>query len=301
MKQLATPATIFRSTKTLLLVIVVFNAIVNITYAATTDTPAYAPLTCDTVTQLLEHTLNSKFIPMEFTDNNGYTITLTNLNSFKMDWQSGTFTADIAFKTESTAKKLFQITPVGEATIVGVGLIAPQDQKVGIRIIKIKSLKLKGKLRLIQPIINNMLNNKLVGRESWGADAPATNTILNETNWVELLKVVIASNLPLTAENKSTAISLSHLNNLTQLNHPGQFEMELVIQGKYKGIVKIGLEGTINLAVEVQVIPEQLCGLIRIKEVKAIDIKNIPDALNGIIKHLANEKFGDKEWYFDWK
>lgn len=301
MKQLATRTKIFRSTKTLLLVIAVFIAIVNITYAATTDTSTYVPLTCDTVTQLLEYTLSSKFIPMEFTDDKGYTVTLTKLNSFKMDWQSGTFTADIAFKTESTAKNRLQITPIGEATIVGVGLIAPQDQKVGVRIVKIKSLKLKGKLRLIQPIISSMLNNKLAGRESWSNNAPATSAIINETNWIELLKVVIANNLPLTAENKSTSISLSHLNNLTQLNTPGQFEMELVIQGRYKGIVKVGLKGTINLAVEVRVILEELCGLIQIKEVESIDIENIPDALNGIIKHLANEKFGDKEWYFDWK
>lgn len=263
--------------------------------------PVSVPLTRDNMALLLERTVQSKLIPVTMKDDSGFSITLTGLKSFTMNWDTNEFKADLTFQAEYVSKWLpIHIRQDGETVVSGCGLFSAEEQKLGVKLVRIDDMQFHGLLQIAHEPIRKLLNKKLSGKELWQGGAPAQSATLTGDNWTEMLRIGIAEELPHAGVSGKISYTLTKLNSLTALDGPGRFAAEFVLDGRHQGLVSLGFEGVAAVSASVWVVPDELRGKVRIEEVQRLDLKRVPAFIDAIIRRSLSDKLNTEEFEFSW-
>jgi hypothetical protein len=260
--------------------------------------PHYVPFDRESAVALIRKTVETKMVPYEIKEN-GFTLTITKIRYFKMDWDKPQFTLKCSFN--AAYNKFGSFKESGEFAVVGAGLIAPQEQKLGVRIIDIPTLKLKGILGQFNEGIKFVVNKSLAGKEFWNGASPASGEMMTKDNFSLLVQVAIAQQLPWTGGTDDSSITLLVLHNLTLLPQPGKVAASFEIEGRRKGMFFKKYSGRASVEVEVWIDPEQLAGKVKINKITKLKLNNTPGLMAGIIRGLVNVRLKGNEMPFSWK
>jgi hypothetical protein len=260
--------------------------------------PHYVPFNRESAVALIQKTVETKMVPYEIKDN-GFVLTITKVQYFKMDWDQAQFTLRCSF--DAAYHKLGSFKESGEFAMVGTGLIAPQEQKLGVQIIAIPSVKLNGILGQFSEGLKVVVDKSLAGKEFWNGPAPATSEKMTKENFPMLVQVAIAQQLPWTGGTADSAITLLVLHNLTLLPQPGKITASFDMEGTRKGLFFKKYSGRASVDVEVWIDPDQLAGKIKINQINDLKLDHTPGLMEGIIRGLVNVKLKGNEIPFSWK
>jgi hypothetical protein len=260
--------------------------------------PHYVPFDRESAVALIRRTVEIKMVPYEM-KGNGFVLTITKVQYFKMDWDKAQFALKCSF--DAKYNKLGSFRESGEFAMVGAGLIAPQEQKLGIRIVAIPTVKLNGILGQLSEGIKIVVDKSLAGKEFWNGSAPATSESMTKDNFPMLVQVALAQQLPWTGGTDDSSITLLVLHNLTLLPQPGKITASFDMEGTRKGLFFKKYSGRASVDVEVWVDPDQLAGKIKINQINELKLDNTPGLMAGIIKGLVNVKLKGDEMPFSWK
>lgn len=270
--------------------------IVGNTFSATA--PNYIPFSRDNAAILLQKTVEAKLIPCVI-ENNGLKLTITKLLDFSMDWEKAQFTLACAFTADSQG--FFKLNESGEVILSGSGLISKTEQKIGVKLLEIKELKLKHSVGLISEAARVILDKSLSGKELWQAGPPDSSETLTKDNFTTLLMVALNQELPMTITDNASSVTLIKLDDIALMSEPGQLQARFALKGTSQQLITIPFEGEATVGVSVFVDPDAMAGLIRIEKLTDLKLKGAIGLLDGIIRGLINNKLKGKETQFVWK
>lgn len=279
----------------LLVTMLVFLILGNIMVIAGSS---MVPLNQESLASMLRKTVEVKMIPCEMKSKDT-TVNITKLLDFSMDWEKSELTLACEFSAEY--RKFINVKTGGEVSLKGTGLLSANEQKIGVKIIELNTLKLKQSNSMIDDVVRSLLNKSLSGKEMWQGEPPKTSEPITKDNYTTLLQVVINQSLPMEGEDNKSSFSMEHLNSLKALSDPGQFEANFDLKGTYNLLGKKKYEGKATILIHVLVDPEALAGVIQIDKLTGLDLKGYPGFLDGIIRALMNGKLKGKEMPFAWK
>ena len=260
--------------------------------------PHYVPFNRESAVALIQKTVETKMVPYEI-KGNGFVLTITKVQYFKMDWDQAQFTLRCSF--DAAYHKFGSFKESGEFAVVGTGLIAPQEQKLGVRIVAIPAVKLNGVLGQFSEGLKVVVDKSLAGKEFWNDKAPVASEKMTKENFPMLVQVAIAQQLPWTGGTADATITLLVLHNLTLLPQPGKITASFDMEGTRKGLFFKKHSGRASVDVEVWVDPDQLAGKIRINQINELKLDHTPGIMAGIIRGLVNVKLKGNEIPFSWK
>lgn len=264
--------------------------------------PGPVPLTSAVMAKLVEKTVKTKLIPYTVEGESGLTLTLTSLESFIMDWERSEYYAEVTFD----AQYVNNIVPIpihqsGSAKITGSGLFSAEEQKIGIKLLRIDDLEFNGMLRLANDPIRRLLNHKLTGRAFWMGEAPNQSQLLTLSNWTELLRIAVAKNLPINGTNGKSTVNITSLESLENTPEPGSFRVKLTADGFYRGLLRVPYQGVAVATATVWVDPQELQGTVRVDEIQSVSLNNLPGFISGIVRRSVSRKLQGAEFPFSWK
>jgi hypothetical protein len=260
--------------------------------------PHYMPFDRESAVALIRKTVEIKMVPYEV-KGNGFTLTITKLRYFKMDWEKAQFSLKCSFNAEYN--KFGSFKESGEFTMVGTGLIAPREQKLGVRIDAVPAVKLKGLLGQFNEGIKFVVEKSLAGKEFWSGPTPTTSEMMTKENFSLLVRVALAQQLPWNGGTEEASITLLVLHDLKLLPKPGELIADFDMEGTRKGWFFKKYAGRAKVALEVWVDPDQLAGKIKIIKINELELDHTPGILEGIIRGLVNVKLKGNEMPFSWK
>jgi hypothetical protein len=260
--------------------------------------PHYAPFGPESAVALMRKTVEAKMTPYVI-ESKGFTLTITKLLDFKMDWEQARFFLKCSFEVRYNKTDLLKES--GQFTMEGAGLIAPEEQKLGVKILAIPSLKMKGLLGQFSEGIKIVAEKSLAGKEFWNATAPAVSTKLTKENFPLLVQVALAQQLPWTGVTGKTTVTLLVLHNLTLLPEPGKVCASFDLEGTRKGWIFKKFAGRAVVEVDVKINPDALAGVIRISRITDLKLAHTPGLMQGVIRGLVNAKLRGKEISFSWE
>ena len=262
--------------------------------------PHWLPFDQNTAVLLLEKVVATRLIPYEV-KSEGMTLRVTRLNSLQMDWAQAQFTLDCEF-TVDYQKSILNLHQGGQVALTGAGLLAPAEQKLGVRLLQIKELRLEGTPALVGEAARRVLDKGLSGKEYWyGGVAPETSQILTQDNFYQLLQVAINRILPVSGAEEGSTFTLNRLDELVPGHDPGQFEARFDLHGTYKKIVSFAFDGQAAVGVHAWVDPLEMVTLIRIDEVNELHMDHTPGIVSGIVRNLINGKLKGKDIHYTWQ
>ncbi len=258
------------------------------------------PFDQDQAALLLQRTVEAKLIPYTM-ENDGLKLTITRLLRFKMDWEKAQFSLGCAFTADYD--KFFSFKDSGEVYLTGTGLIAPAEQRLGVKLLKIDGLKLEHTGSMLAEAARFGLDKGFAGKEFWQGKAPApeTSEAMTRDNFGALLMVALNQQMPLSGSNGDTSFTLTQVNSLTMLPEPGYFEVRLSVKGNHRALLTLPYEGQAEARAFVQVDPWQLAGIIRMEGLTDLRLKNTPGFLSDIVRGMVNNKLKGRETRFSWK
>lgn len=262
------------------------------------ETTRNVPFECESAVDLLQKTVEIKMIPYVI-KNDGFVLTVTKLQQFVMDWKKSEFMLKCSFEAEHD--KLDSFKESGEIALTGVGLISPEEQKMGVRINNISELKLKGILAQFSAVIKMVADKSLSGKEFWFGQPPTHSKKLTKANFDTLVQVAIAQQLPWTGSTDNTTLTFTALHKLTMLPQPGKVVADFEMEGSRKGLMFNKFSGRACADVEVWVAPEELTGVVKINKITELKLDHTLGLVEGIIKGLVNAKMKGEEIRFSWK
>jgi hypothetical protein len=259
--------------------------------------PRYAPFGPESAAALMRKTVEAKMTPYVI-ENKGFTLTITKLLDFKMDWEKARFFLKCSFEARYNKVGLEES---GEFAMEGAGLIAPDEQKLGVKILAIPSLKMKGLLGQFSEGIKIVAEKSLAGKEFWNAAAPTASMKLTKENFPLLVQVAMAQQLPWTGVTEKTTVTFLVLHNLKLLSEPGKVCASFDLEGTRKGWLFKKFAGRAGVEADVGIDPDALAGVIRINRITELKLAHTPGLMQGVIRGLVNAKLRGKEILFSWK
>ena len=260
--------------------------------------PHYVPFERDSAVALLQKTVEAKMVPYVI-ENDGWVLTVTKLQHFAMDWEKSQFTLKCSFEAKYT--KLGSFKESGEIAFSGTGLIAPAEQKIGVRIQNISELKLKGLLSQFSSGIKLAADKSLADKEFWFGETPLSSEKLTKDNFDKLVEVAVAQQLPWTGTTDNTTLTFTALHSFAMLPQPGKVVASFTMEGTRKSLVFNKFSGRASVDVDVWIDPEELAGMIKINKITELKLDNTMGLVEGIIKGLVNAKMKGEEIAFSWK
>jgi hypothetical protein len=260
--------------------------------------PHYVPFDRESAVALIRKTVEIKMVPYEI-KGNGFTLTITKLQCFKMDWEQARFSLKCSFNIKYN--KLGSFRESGEFAMVGAGLIAPREQKLGVRIDAVPKVKLKGILSQFNEAIKYAVEKSLAGKEFWSGPAPPASETMTKENFSLLVQVALAQQLPWSGGTKDSIITLLTLHSLELLPQPGKISADFDMEGTRKGWFFKKHSGRADVAMEVWVDPDQLVGKIKIIQINKLKLDHTPGIVAVLIRGLVNVKLKGNELPFSWK
>lgn len=271
-------------------------------FSAASAEPGPVPLTTAVMARLVERTVQTKLIPYTVEGESGLTLTLTSLESFIMDWERGECYAEVTFDAQYVNNILpIPIRQSGSAKITGNGLISAEDQKIGVKLLRIDELQFNGMLRMANAPVRQLLNHRLAGREFWMGETPSQSELLTRLNWTELLRIAVAKNLPISGTNGKSNVNITSLESLESMPEPGAFRVRLAADGEYRGLINLPYQGYAVATAMVWVDPQELNGTVRVNEIQSVSLNNLPGFIGGIVRRSVSKKLQGTEFPFSWK
>lgn len=260
--------------------------------------PQYVPFQRESAVALLQKTVEAKMIPYVI-KNDGWVLTVTKLQYFTMNWEKAQFTLKCSFEAEYT--RLGSFKESGEIAFSGMGLIAPAEQKIGVRILNISELKLNGLLSKFSSAIKIAVDKSMADQEFWFGETPVASEKLTKDNFDKLVEVALAQQLPWTGTTDNTTLTFTALHSFVMLPQPGKVSASFAMQGTRKSLVFSKFSGQAGVDVDVWINPDELAGIIKINKITRLELDNTIGLVEEIIKGLVNVKMKGEEISFSWK
>jgi hypothetical protein len=260
--------------------------------------PAYVPFERDSAVALLQKTVETKMLPAVI-KGEGLIITVTKLLQFTMDWEKSQFFFRCGFTVEP--QKYGIIKESGEIALTGMGLLAPSEQKLGVKVVNVTGFKLDGPLGGFSDGLRIAVDKSMAGKEYWNGKAPLSSERLTKDNFATMLRVAITRQLPWTGSTQTTSLTLLALYELSMLPEPGKLYASFAMKGTKKGLFYRDFSGTAGVNVQVRLAPEDLAGIIRIEKITSLQLDGTPRFLEPIVRGLINIKLKGEEIPFSWK
>jgi hypothetical protein len=260
--------------------------------------PNYVPFERDSAVAMLQKTVETKMLPAVI-KGDGFIITVTKLLQFTMDWERSQFFFRCGFTVEP--QKYGLIKESGEIALTGMGLLAPFEQKLGVKVDNVTGFKLNGPLGGFSEGLRIIVDKSISGKEYWSGKAPFASEKLTKDNFAAMLRVAITRQLPWTGTTETTSLTLLALHDFTILSEPGKLYASFDMKGTKKGLFYRNFSGTAGVNVEVKLAPDDLAGIIRIEKITNLQLDGTPHFLEAIVRGLVNIKLKGKEIPFSWK
>jgi hypothetical protein len=265
---------------------------------ADADQAHYVPFDRESAVTLIEKTVTTKMVPYEI-KGNGFTLTITKIQYFKMGWDQAQFALKCSF--DAVYNKIGHFKESGEFAMTGAGLLAAREQKLGVRIINVTDVKLNGILGQFSKGIKIVANKSLAGKEFWSGPPPPTSEMMTKDNFALLLQVAMARQLPWTGGTEENSITLLVLHNLTLLPQPGKISASFDMEGTRRRLFLKRYSGRASVEVEVWIDLDRLAGKVRINRITELKLDKTPGLMEGIIRGLVNAKLKGNEMPFSWQ
>jgi hypothetical protein len=263
------------------------------------EEPRWLPLDQETTAVLLEKVASAKLIPHEVKSGD-MTLTITRLNGFRMDWDQAQFRLDCDF-TVDYQKSFFRIHQPGQVILSGAGLMVPDEQKLGFRLLRINELRLEKVPGMVSDAARQLADKSLAGKEFWYGEPPAAAAeVLGKDNFGRLLQVAINRILPVSGTGDGTTFTLNRLDDLVLGVEPGQFEARFDMNGTYRKLMRFSFQGQAAIETHAWVDPDAMAGLIRIDEVTDLRMDHALGLVSGIVKGMINRRLKGKEVRVTW-
>jgi hypothetical protein len=260
--------------------------------------PNYVPFERDSAVALLQKTVETKMLPAVI-KGDGFVVTVTKLLQFTMDWERSQFFFRCGFTIEP--QKYGIIKESGEIALTGMGLLAPSEQKLGVKVTNVTGFKLNGPLGGFNEGLRIIVDKNMSGKEYWYGKAPLASEKLTKDNFATMLRVALIRQLPWTGTTATTSLTLLDLHELTLLPEPGKLHASFDMKGTKKGLFYRNFSGVAGVNVEVRLAPDDLAGIIRIEKITNLQLDGTPRFLEAILRGLVNIKLKGEEIPFSWK
>jgi hypothetical protein len=260
--------------------------------------PDYVPFGRDSAVALFQKTVESKMLPAVI-KGDGFIVTITKLLHFKMDWERSQFFFRCGFTVEP--QKYGIVKESGEIALTGTGLLAPAEQKLGVKVVNVTGFKLNGILGGFSEGLRIIVDKSISGKEYWYGKAPLSSEKLTKDNFATMLRVALARQLPWTGTTETTTLTLLAVHELMMLPEPGKLYASFDMKGTKKGMFYRNFSGTAGVNVDVRLAPDDLAGIIRIEKITNLQLDGTPRFLEAIVRGLVNIKLKGEEIPFSWK
>ena|GEM_PF-687247 len=257
------------------------------------------PFNQDLAVSLLEKILAQKVVGREFAGD-GIRITMTRLNRFAMDWQTSRFMLDCEFQA-GYQKGFIALTESGEVSLEGTGLISAEEQKLGVEINRVNSLRLYRLNATINALVARVLDKMLAGKAYWPEVAPAGHVVLTKDNLDTLIQVALNRVLPQTVSGDHLRVTLHQVQHLAFRDDPGGMDAVVDFEGEYHHLLKLSCSGRVGAALHVMMDPDTLAGIIRVRQVTELKVDRGAGLFDGILRRMLKAKLEGKEVRFSWK
>jgi hypothetical protein len=287
-----------RDSKWALLRILLGICLISVSGGFAAAEPNYVSFERDSAVAMLQKTVETKMLPAVI-KGDGFIITVTKLLQFTMDWERSQFFFRCGFTVEP--QKYGLIKESGEIALTGMGLLAPFEQKLGVKVDNVTGFKLNGPLGGFSEGLRIIVDKSISGKEYWSGKAPLASEKLTKDNFAAMLRVAITRQLPWTGTTETTSLTLLALHDFTILSEPGKLYASFDMKGTKKGLFYRNFSGTAGVNVEVKLAPDDLAGIIRIEKITNLQLDGTPHFLEAIVRGLVNIKLKGKEIPFSWK
>jgi hypothetical protein len=258
----------------------------------------YVPLGRDSVTALFAKAVAVRLIPYTM-HGDGLDVTITQLHHLEVDWNNNTIGIEFSFTV--LYHKVVNLSASGRATVTGSGLLAPEEQELGFRLLAVNELDIQHVNSMVTAAVRLVLDKSLAGREFWVGRTPEQSAVLSKENWVAFLRIAIGRKLPWSIAGDGGECTVTGLTGLAAAGEPGQLAASFVIRGEFRKLLRVHFAGEAGLDLYVGLDAEHLAGMIRIIAVRDLDLKNTPGFVNDWARSQMNKKLAGQEYYFSWQ